>query len=47
MGLDVVLKTADFAENFITALFVAYKDLIHTLSDWIPVIGHGVVAKVD
>ena len=43
----MVLKTADFAENLIAALFVAYKDLIHTLSDWITVVSHGVVAKVD
>ena len=47
MGLDMVLKTADFAENLITAIFIAYEDLIHTLSDWIPIVRHGVVAKVD
>ena len=45
--LDMVLKTADFAENLITAIFIAYEDLIHTLSDWIPIVRHGVVAEVD
>ena len=47
MGLDMVLKTADFAENLITAIFIAYEYLIHTLGDWIPIVRHGVVAKVD
>ena len=47
MCFNVVLEATDFAEYLFTVVDVTYEELIHPLSYWVTVIGHGVLAKVN